>query len=51
MERFPLGDLCLVGNELLDAKHKIILSHMDKVSTYLLADNMGIRKKNGKNSR
>jgi hemerythrin-like metal-binding protein len=41
MKGFSLGDLCLVGNELLDAQHKIILSHMGKVYTYLLADNKG----------
>jgi hemerythrin-like metal-binding protein len=41
MEKFPLDDVCLVGNELLDAQHKIILSHMGKVYTYLLADNKG----------
>lgn len=27
----------LVGNELLDAQHKVILSYMSKVHTYLLA--------------
>jgi hemerythrin len=41
MKGFSLGDLCLVGNELLDAQHKIILSHLGKVYTYLLADNKG----------
>lgn len=41
MENFLLSDIKLVGNELLDAQHKIILSHLDKIYTYLLADNKG----------
>ena len=41
METFLLSDIKLVGNELLDAQHKIILSHLDKIYTYLLADNKG----------
>ena len=41
MENFLLSDIKLVGNELLDAQHKIILSHLDKIHTYLLADNKG----------
>jgi hemerythrin len=41
MEKNLLSDIKLVGNELLDAQHKIILSHLDKIYTYLLADNKG----------
>jgi len=41
MEFFSLSDVYLVGNELLDAQHKVILSYMAKVHTYLLAENKG----------
>jgi hemerythrin-like metal-binding protein len=41
MDNNLLSDLKLVGYELLDAQHKIILSHLDKIYTYLLADNKG----------
>jgi hemerythrin-like metal-binding protein len=41
MENYLLSELKLVGNELLDAQHKIILSHLDKIHTYLLDDNKG----------
>jgi hemerythrin len=37
MEKFSLSDKYLVGNELLDAQHKVILSYMAKVYMYLLA--------------
>ncbi len=38
MVKVSLSDVYVVGNELLDAQHKVILSYMTKVSTYLLAD-------------
>src|ERR1035437_3076996 len=41
MEKYLLSDIKLVGNELLAAQHKIILSHLHKIYTYLLADNKG----------
>lgn len=44
MDNFSLADVYLVGNDLLDAQHKVILSYMAKVHTNLLAGN------NGKNS-
>jgi hemerythrin len=42
MEIFSLSNVYLVGNDLLDAQHKVILSYMAKVHTYLLAENKGI---------
>ena len=41
MEKFTLDNVYVVGNELLDAQHKVILSYMAKVYTYLLDDNKG----------
>jgi hemerythrin len=41
MENFLLNDLYLVGNELLDSQHKVILGCMANVYTYLLADSKG----------
>ena len=41
MENFSLSGVYVVGNELLDAQHKVILNYMAKVYTYLLADNKG----------
>jgi len=41
MENFSLSDVNLVGNELLDAQHKVILSYMTKIYTHLLAENNG----------
>ena len=41
MDNFSLSDVYLVGNELLDAQHKVILSYMAKVHTYLLAEKKG----------
>ena len=41
MEIFSLCDVYSVGNELLDAQHKVLLSYMGKAYTYLLADNKG----------
>ena len=41
MENFSLSSVYVVGNELLDAQHKVILNYMAKVYTYLLADNKG----------
>jgi hemerythrin-like metal-binding protein len=37
MEKFSLSDAYLVGDDLLDAQHKVILSYMAKVYKYLLA--------------
>jgi hemerythrin len=37
MDNFSLTDVYLVGNDLLDAQHKVILSYMAKVHTNLLA--------------
>jgi len=41
VEKFSLSGVYLVGDELLDAQHKVILSYMSKVYTYLLADKKG----------
>ena len=41
MDKYSLCDVHSVGNELLDAQHKILLSYMGKTYTYLLADNKG----------
>jgi len=41
MENFSLNGVYEVGNELLDAQHKVILNYMAKVYTYLLADKKG----------
>jgi hemerythrin len=41
MELFSLSDKYLVGNELLDAQHKVILSYMAKIYTYLLSNKKG----------
>jgi len=38
MEDFSLSGVHMVGNDLLDAQHKVILSYMAKVYTHLLAD-------------
>jgi len=38
MENFSLTGVFVVGNELLDAQHKVILSYMAKVYAHLLAD-------------
>lgn len=35
------SDVYLVGDELLDAQHKVVLSYMAKVHTYLLAEKKG----------
>ena len=39
MENFSLDSLYKVGNDLLDAQHRVILSYMAKVSTQLSAGN------------
>lgn len=41
MENFALNGVYVVGNELLDAQHKVILNYMAKVHTYLLAGKSG----------
>ena len=41
MENFSLSGVYVVGDELLDAQHKVILNYMAKVYTYLLADKRG----------
>ena len=41
MEAFMLSDVHFVGNKLLDAQHRIIISYMDKVYTHLLAEDKG----------
>jgi len=41
MEKFSLPDGHLVGNELLDAQHRVILSYMAKVYSFLLAKKKG----------
>src|SRR6185369_13776575 len=39
MENFLLDDVYVVGNDLLDAQHRVILSYMANVYTHLLAEN------------
>ena len=41
MEKFTIDGAYLVGNELLDAQHKVILNYMAKVYTNLLAGKKG----------
>ena len=41
MENFSLTGVYVVGNELLDTQHNIILNYMAKIYTYLLADKKG----------
>jgi hemerythrin len=41
MENFLLSDKYLVGNDLLDAQHKVILSYMAKIYAYLLSNKKG----------
>ena len=41
MEDFTATDVYVVGDELLDAQHKVILSYMAKVFTYLSAGKQG----------
>jgi hemerythrin len=41
VENFSLTGLYVVGDELLDAQHKVILNYMAKVYAYLLAANKG----------
>ena len=38
MKVFSQGELYVVGNELLDAQHKVILGYLNKVYTYLIAE-------------
>jgi len=38
MENFTLSDLQLVGNEALDAQHKVIFSNMARIYGFLLED-------------
>ena len=38
MEDFTLSDMHLLGNEVLDAQHRVIFSNMAKVYGYLLED-------------
>ena len=38
MENFTLSDMQLVGNDVLDAQHRVIFSNMAKVYGYLLDD-------------
>jgi hemerythrin-like metal-binding protein len=38
MENFSLDNVYVVGNDLLDAQHRVILSYMTKVYAYLLAE-------------
>jgi hemerythrin-like metal-binding protein len=37
MENFSLSDAYLIGNDLLDAQHKVILSYMAKIYTCFLS--------------
>jgi len=37
MENFSLSDAYLIGNDLLDAQHKVILSYMAKIYTSFLS--------------
>ena len=41
MENFSLNDVYLVGNELLDAQHRVILSYMARVYAYLITEKKG----------
>jgi hemerythrin len=41
MEDLTATDVYVVGDELLDAQHKVILSYMAKVFTYLSAEKQG----------
>ena len=41
MENFSLSDVYFVGDELLDAQHKVILGYMAKVYKYILAGGKG----------
>jgi hemerythrin len=41
MENVSQSDVYLVGDELLDAQHKVVLSYMAKVYTHLLAEKKG----------
>lgn len=41
MEAFALSDMQMVGNEVLDAQHKVIFNNMAKVYGYLLTDKKG----------
>jgi len=41
MENFSLSGVYVVGNELLDAQHKVVLNYMAKLYTYLLTDSRG----------
>ena len=38
MEGFMLNDMQLVGNEVLDAQHRVIIDHMAKVYVYLMME-------------
>ena len=41
MEDFSLSDVYFVGDELLDAQHKVILGYMAKIYKYILAGKKG----------
>jgi hemerythrin len=41
MENFSLDNIYVVGNDLLDAQHRVILSYMAKIHADLSADNKG----------
>jgi len=41
MENFSLDNVYIVGNDLLDAQHRVILSYMAKAYEYLSADDRG----------
>jgi len=40
MKKLPMNEVTLVGDELLDAQHKVILSYMAKIRAIYLRDEM-----------